>query len=260
MSRKIIERNATLFLASLAWLASPPLAGQGGPPLITDDTGTPGDGVWEINLAAAAVKRQALWELEAPLADFNYGVGESVQLKLEVPWVTVHRDGEGTKNGLGNTVLGVKWRFLDEESHGVSTSIYPQVEFNSPTSSAERGVVEEGMELFLPLQLQRSFGSFSLNPEVGFALIEKGEEEWVFGLAAGYEAIAETFEILGEVHVVAESDFGADELVFNFGLRWRFWDPLALIFSAGRSLRDSAGGEPEFLAYLGLQVILQGKA
>ena len=92
--------------------------GQGGPPLITDDPGTPGDGTWEINLAFTAEKTaEDEWFFEAPLLDINYGVGDRVQLKFEIPWVWLHEEGEATRNSLGNSEIGVKWRLFDQETH-----------------------------------------------------------------------------------------------------------------------------------------------
>src|SRR5215470_14934711 len=72
-------------------LAAPPASlAQGGPPMITDDPGTPGPGNWEINIAATAAHWGRIVEGEWPLLDLNYGVGSRIQLKYEVPWVTQH--------------------------------------------------------------------------------------------------------------------------------------------------------------------------
>ena len=228
---------------------------QGGPPLQTDDPGTPGDGVWEINLAAAMEKRRGERILEAPLVDVNYGVGETVQLKLEIPWIFHQRDGEGSRNGPGNSTLGVKWRFFEEDRHWVDVSLYPQVEFNNPTSSARRGIVDGGTELFLPFQFRKDFGRLSFNPEIGFAILEESADEWVLGLAVGFEILAEVFELIGEIRDVASSDFKEGELIFNLGCRWNIHRHLVLHGSAGRSFRPSSSGEPDLLAYLGVQLI-----
>jgi hypothetical protein len=48
--------------------------------------------------------------MDALLFDFNYGLPD-VQLKLEFPIKTVHKDGDGTVAGPGDLLLGVKWRF-----------------------------------------------------------------------------------------------------------------------------------------------------
>ena len=45
---------------------------QAGPPLITNDTGSPGDGHWEINLAATGDRTGGTWNVIAPDDDINY--------------------------------------------------------------------------------------------------------------------------------------------------------------------------------------------
>ena len=70
------------FLASLVGLHA-----QGGPPMLTDDPGTPGDGHWEINTAVTTEQRPGERSSEPPLLDLNYGIGDRIQLKYEAAWV-----------------------------------------------------------------------------------------------------------------------------------------------------------------------------
>lgn len=70
--------------------AAPSLRAEGSPPLITDDPGTPGDGHWEINIGVSTEKRPGARASELPLLDLNYGVGDRLQLKYEVPYLNVH--------------------------------------------------------------------------------------------------------------------------------------------------------------------------
>jgi len=58
---------AALFLLILPGFSTRAVLAQGGPPLITDDPGTPGDGKWEINLALTAEKRRRERSYESPL-------------------------------------------------------------------------------------------------------------------------------------------------------------------------------------------------
>ena len=61
------------------------LAQSGGPPMITDDPGTPDKGAWEINLSLNSEIQKYDKEFEAPLLDINFGLNERIQLKLEFP-------------------------------------------------------------------------------------------------------------------------------------------------------------------------------
>jgi hypothetical protein len=226
-----------------------------GPPLFTDDTGTPGDRHWEINVAYTMDKRRSQTTHETPIIDLNYGVGENIQLKYEVPWLVFHETGAGTKNGLGNSVTGVKWRFLDEARDGVAMSVYPQLEFNNPTSSADRGLVDEGTDLHLPVQATKKFGPVWINGEVGYTIRQHQEDEWLYGISSGYE-IRDNLALVGEVHGGSTKEFKKHEAVFNLGTQWDFTKRYGLLASAGRSFKSGASGEPTLLLYLGLQVRL----
>jgi len=173
-------------------------------------------------------------------------------LKYEVPWLALDERGKHTKNGLGNSLVGVKWRFFDQDRQGIDMSVYPQIEFNNSQSSYNRGLVEKGMGFVLPVQLQKSWGAISLNPELGYAFHEYHENEWIYGLAMGYQA-SSNLELLMEVSGVTQDGFHDDELVFNLGARLELSETHALLISAGRSFRSSASGEPQFLLYAGVQ-------
>src|SRR6266496_1771185 len=123
---------STVLVITIAPFAS----GQGGPPMRTDDPGTPGNGNWEINTGLTTDRRAQEREFEAPILDINYGAGERVQLKFEVPWLIRGTDDGSTKSGLGNSRFGVKWRFHEDKKRDLTISMYPQVDFNNPNNSA----------------------------------------------------------------------------------------------------------------------------
>ena len=61
-----------------------------GPPLLTDDPDTPGDKRWEINIAFTLDKLNTESTYETPILDLNYGVGDNIQIKYELPWRLLH--------------------------------------------------------------------------------------------------------------------------------------------------------------------------
>jgi hypothetical protein len=70
-------------------------------------------------------------ELESPLLDINYGLGDRIQLKYEVPYLFDSENGAPFKRGIGNSLLGVKWRFYEQSNEtGWRISTYPQLELN----------------------------------------------------------------------------------------------------------------------------------
>src|SRR4051812_178231 len=150
------ERSLTIAFVALCGFAVD-LHGQGGPPMITDDPGTPGPNKWEINLAVIVEHTSDETSWDSPAIDLNYGVGESIQLTLQTAPVLLKRSGDGPIGGLGGTEAAVKWRFLDEDKEGISVSMFPRIIFNIQQSSARRGLADEGTRGQIPVQIAKAF-------------------------------------------------------------------------------------------------------
>ena len=256
VSRLTGPRSCLIWLLPLAFAASLACA-QGSPPMITDDPGTPARGEWEINIGVSTSHLSGVHESEAPLLDINYGLRDNVQLKYEIPWVVLEQ--EGTRSGLGNSLVGVKWRFVDQGEPGWQISVYPQVEFHNPGSrSAERELVEPGHALLLPFQLLRTFGSFGLNIEVGREWQSKETDTWFAGAVVGRE-LSDSLEAMVELRANAAEDLAASALALNLSLRWQAHDCCALLASIGRDLRNDLDGESATFGYLGIQFLTGGE-
>lgn len=61
--------------------------GDAGPPYITNDPGTPGDGNWEINVASMQTIERGQASYQLPQIDLNFGLGDRIQLACEIPYV-----------------------------------------------------------------------------------------------------------------------------------------------------------------------------
>ncbi|HEY3913985.1 MAG TPA: hypothetical protein VGN61_05815 [Verrucomicrobiae bacterium] len=225
-----------------------------GPPLLTDDPDTPGPGHWEINVAWTTTKESDKWEMETPLLDANYGIGERLELTYEVPWAIAHQSGV-TASGLGNSLVGMKWRFLDQDKHWLDISTYPQFEFNNSGSSVARGLVDPGWTGYLPFEFEHKFGRLTSYIETGFIWNQRRPNAVLYGIASEYQ-INDKFSLCAEVHGEDENRLQEDHVVFNLGFTWKLTEKLNFIGSAGRALQDSSGSGPEFLSYLGLQFCL----
>ncbi len=81
---------------------------QGGPPFITDDPGTPGNRHWEINVGWLGSHNPAWGNYQLPDLDINYGWGDRVQLKYEIPLAVSEDANHTTIAGLGDSFPGVK--------------------------------------------------------------------------------------------------------------------------------------------------------
>ena len=236
-------------------LAVPSIArGQGGPPMITDDPGTPGDGNWEINIAWTFEHSGSATEHEAPLVDAAYGVGDRVQLKYELPWIVADEAGQGSRDGLGNSNFGVKWRFFDAGDHAWRISTFPQVEFRNPESdSVERGLAEAGTTVLLPFEFERAFSAFAVNFDVGHVWHSRGADEWFGGIAIGRE-MNERLEFMAELHADATARLDRSALTINLGTRWTVTEHGRLIMSVGQDLHNHISGYEAVVGYVGWQM------
>ena len=156
-----------------------------------------------------------------------------------------------TRSGIGPSNVGVKWRFYDSGDTGRSISIYPQLEFASPGSSVERGLVEGDTTLFLPVEFVQPLGPVSMNLEVGYLVSDPGDE-LVLGVALGRE-LGDRLELLAEVWGFEPVSGGEGLWVANLGVRYGLREGLTLLMAGGRGVagaRDEAAG----LGFLGLQL------
>jgi hypothetical protein len=244
---------AALFAVGISILASHSGRAQGGPPMITDDPGTPGNGKWEINLAVAFEHRPHETSFDAPAIDLNYGVGEHIQLTLQGGPALLKRRGRGLIGGLGGTEAAVKWRFLEEEKSGFDVSMFPRVIFNAVQSSVRRGLAEDGTRFQIPFQASKKLGRFHADAEFGPLVSTIGRSEWLYGIVGGWDLSKKTM-VMAELHGTSRTSFGRDVLAANIGLRHELNDRCILITSLGHEVRD-ADQPLAFIGYAGVQLL-----
>ncbi len=240
-------------LAIALWLAAVAIArGQGGPPMITDDPGTPGDGKFEINLAVAFEHRPDETALDAPAIDINYGVGDRIQLTLQGGPVAAKRNGRGAIGGLGGTEAAVKWRFIDDQRTGISMSMFPRILFNISQSSVRRGLADEGTRFQIPLQFAKAFPGFDLDFEWGPLVSTIGPAQWLYGVVVAVD-VSQTGAVMAELHGTSRTNFSRDELAVNVGLRQKLNEHCVFIGSLGQELRSPEARA--LIGYAGMQLL-----
>jgi hypothetical protein len=243
--------GACLVMATMLFV--PTAMAQGGPPVVTDDPGTPGEGKWEVNLAAIYARTHGgRREIAAPDVDINYGWGEHIQLKADIPWVFVEDDNVGDKkNGLGAGNFGVKWRFVDEDEAGVNVSTYPQYTRNIIHSSARRGISSDNSSFFLPIEASKEIGGFGIDAEIGRTFVEREPDEWEAGIVVAHACGSETVECLVEVHHSFAPHF--HQTLLNFGARVKIIEPISFLGAVGRDFGGPKDDRRSVLVYAGLQ-------
>src|SRR5450432_465721 len=247
-----LTRGCALVLAFCIWRVHSAEA-QGGPPMITDDPGTPGNGHFENNYAVAFEHRPNESSVELPALDLNYGLGEHIQLTLQTSYITLKRRGHGLIGGLGGTEAAVKWRFLDEDKSGFDVSMFPRIIFNIVPSSSRRGLAEDGTRFQIPFQVAKTFGHLHFDAEFGPRTATVGRSELLYGLVGGLE-LSKTTMVMAELQGSSRTNFSRDVLTANLGLRHNFTESRILIASLGHELRDSDRARA-LIGYLGVQFL-----
>jgi hypothetical protein len=227
---------------------------QGGPPMITDDPGTPGPGKWENNVAIAFEHRSDETAYDLPAIDLNYGVGEHIQLTLQTAPVLLKRNDHGLIDGLGGTEAALKWRFLDQETSGFDMSMFPRVIFNVTQSSVRRGLAEDGTRFQIPFQAAKTFGRWHADAEFGPRSSTIGRSEWLYGVVAGYE-VAKPTMLMAELHGTSRMNFDRDVLTLNFGIRQTLTERCIFIGSLGHEVHTPDRDPLAFIGYIGVQLL-----
>jgi hypothetical protein len=233
----------------VGWLLTVDLT-RAGPPFVTDDPEPPPPGGWEINVPFILERTPGETEMDAPLFDFNYGL-PNVQLKLEFPIEVIRENHSGTTAGAGDLLLGVKWRFLNNEQSQFQLGTYPQV--LAPTGNHARGLGQGQSAFVLPLLAQKSWEKWTLYGNVGYWWQTAAETPDYFYAGAVLEReINERLELGVELFGNSPKEHGGrSELAFNVGGTWKLNEHLNLLFSGGRDIV----GDTHAMAYVGLQLL-----
>jgi hypothetical protein len=223
---------------------------QAGPPFVTDDPEPPPPGGWEINIPFILQRTPGKTEMDTPLFDLNYGLPD-IQLKLEFPIEIVNEDSNGTKTGAGDSLIGVKWRFFNNERSQVQFGIYPQLLL--PTGDRGRGLGDGGSAFVFPLLAQRNWEKWTLYGNVGYWWQTGAEtRDYVYAGAVIEREISERLTLGAELFGNSPKERGGrSELAFNVGGTWRLNQHLNLLFSGGRDIV----GDTTAMAYIGLQFL-----
>ncbi len=203
-------------------------AQSGGPPMITDDPGTPDKGTWEINFSFNTELKTVEKEFEVPLIEINFGFNERTQLKLEFPYLFTRSDPNENQHRIGDITLGIKYRFLDEDKVGISLSLYPQISIATETDAEN--------EYLLPLQIEKTFGKVVLGMDVRYAYLNNGTDFFQNGILIGY-GLSERLNVMGEFVYWSDLwNFDTLEGVLNLGLKYQTNDTFSFMTSLGTGL------------------------
>jgi hypothetical protein len=243
---------------ALAMLIALPTIATAGLPLDTEDTGT----AERVEVEVAALYQSATDGDSGGLA-VAVNVGFLGNLEASVAGTLAIDDpaDDGARGGVGDTFLGVKYRFLDEAPPW--PALLARLVLRLPTGDETRGIGEGHVNVGFLLAASRTLGSVTLTGNVGYA-ITTGDADADFALLAAsaeWEAGGPwrlVGEIVGEVGVGRDAD---DTAVIRVGFTWDFFDAgdapglLRKATLAGAVATGLTAASPDIVVTLGLTFV-----
>ncbi len=225
------------------------------PPLIIDDPGTPGCEKWEINVTFDIDFSKNEKHIEAPLLDVNYGIGDNLQLKFEIP-NQMDQDEQESRSGVGNAKIGVKYLFYRDSKKDLEIAFYPQLDI--PISSTQ-----PDSEINLPFLVTKKVGETRLGEviaaaNIAYSIANNGDAKDFLSMAAGIGVpLTRKTAIMGEIATEQALGSTAEEpreavVIANVGIKTPFIKDYSFYASVGISLMSS-DGQQHFYALSGLQ-------
>jgi hypothetical protein len=276
-----LRGTVSFLLATVVFLMLFTILGwaQGGPPFRSDDPDTPGNNNWEINVFATADRNPVLGLYETPDVDINYGIGHRIQLTFEIPLSMSEVRGPAghLDAGLGDSLMGVKWRFYahhpksqlkgkpGERESTFGLSVYPQFLVSNPTRSVARDIVEPGPQFLLPVEANAKFKAVRVSAEMGYWFTNQNvSPSWIMGAVVGHE-FKNKSELFVELY--DQSDVRAAgvepklrESTIDIGARIPILgdEYVQFIGSVGRSIVpvNATNGQPSWIAQAGIQFLI----
>jgi hypothetical protein len=223
----------------------------GSPPMVIDDTATPGPRAWEVNIVFEGDLSKDSDTYESPIVDVNYGRGERVQLKYEVPYAftrNVQPDEAGNKEtlkarGVADSRVGVKYRFYDNDETNLSLAVYPQIKFRTPgTRNRENGgVADGGTTWILPLLLTKDFARASITANVRVDKSTADPHAHLFAGFGGGTRLTDRVAMLAAVAGENLDSAGERRILLDVGFRMKISERHVLVAALGLDLHAGDG-------------------
>jgi hypothetical protein len=219
-----------------------------GPPFLTDDPEPVEYHHYEFYLFGIMDRTKDDTTIQIPAVEFNYGILPETQFHIIVPYTNNYPGQGAAGHGLGDIELGIKYRFVHENSHLPQIGVFPLIE--TSTGDAEKGLGNGMTWYYLPLWLQKSFGSWTTYGGGGYVINPApGMRNYWFSGWLLQKDLSEKLTLGGELFAQGPETTNAEyTIIANLGGYWNFTPDFSLLFSAGHSV----AGEEHMVSYLSL--------
>ena len=234
-----------------------PGSANAGPPYRTDDPEPVELHHWEFYTFTSGTHVNGGTSGVGPAFEFNYGLIPNGQLHIVAPMAFDSPTGGPNHFGYGDTEIGFKYRFIEEDKKGwrPQIGVFPMLEL--PTGDQNKGLGAGHARVFLPIWMQKSFGEWTTYGGGGYWINQDdnlGDKNYWFAGWVLQRKITDRLTLGGEIfHQTADTIDGVDSTGFNLGGQFDIDEHNHLLFSAGRGFQHAA--ETNLYSwYLGWQI------
>jgi len=232
-------------LALALWLGLVPAAASAARPLDTEDTATTEQGRFELELGAEHVQGDGAhaWIATGVL---SFGVLANLEVRVESGALLHDEAAGGPRTGLGDTLVGVKYRLLDETGAWPAVLLASAVRF--PT--AGEGLGDDDVDVVALVGASKTFGPLTVTGNAVYRFVLRDRDLDVWGLAVSVELPAtQRLTLVAEmVYADAVGQAGRSALA-RAGLVYALTNRLRLDSAVGTGL---ISGAPDLSVRLGL--------
>lgn len=222
---------------------------QAGPPFRTDDPEPVPLGHLELYLFSAIQRVPEDVSGIGPAVEFNYGILPDTQFHAIVAYDQDRPRSAPSRGGLGDTEVGIKFRFLHETEALPQIGIFPLVEI--PTGDSGKGLGSGHTQIYLPVWAQKSWGPWTTYGGYGrWRNPGEGNRDWTYAGWLIQRNLGEALTLGVEgIHHSAMTRAGLPSSGFNVGGQVNVSEKHHFLFSAGRNFT----GEAQSFFYVGYQ-------
>jgi hypothetical protein len=228
-----------------------------GPPFRTDDPEPVEFGHYEFYTFYTGTHVSGDTSGARPGFELNYGLIPNGQFHIVAPLAFDSPAGGPSQFGIGDTELGFKYRFVQEEEKGwrPQIGVFPFLEI--PSGDQNNGLGAGHWRGYLPLWVQKSFGDWTTYGGGGYWINHGGDtldkDFWYFGWLL-QRKVTDKLAIGAEVfHQTATTIGGRDSSGFNVGAIYDFDEHNHLLLSFGRGFQNVADTN-KFSWYIAYQI------
>jgi hypothetical protein len=177
-------------------------------PLTSEDTGTQGNGNWQLEVNADRAKERDTSNANIVAnATLARGLGETIDFGVNLPWQRLQNgdDPRETQRGFGDASIFIKWRLYEQDK--LSVALKPMV--TVPTGDSDKGLGTDRSQTGINSIASWGDDTLTVLANAGYTYADNkvGDRKDILNAStAALFGVAEHFRVIGELGTNSNSD------------------------------------------------------